>query len=133
MLPRRLYIEDFLIHRESDIDFTLFSSALIVAVDKNNPNESNGVGKTSILRAIDYALFGMIPKGATLEKIVRDGCDKCKVIFEFESTGDYYKIERSRSNKSNKSELKLFKDNNGWIEISGNSIAEMVRMSFQMI
>jgi exonuclease SbcC len=123
MLPRRLYIEDFLIHRLSDIDFTLFSSALIVAVDKNNPNESNGVGKTSILRAIDYALFGMLPKGATLEKIVRDGCDRCKVIFEFESCNDIYKIERSRSNISNKSELKLYKSNNGWDEISGNSIA----------
>lgn len=108
----------------SDIDFTKSKSFLIVGKNKLNENESNGVGKTTIFRAIEYCLFNKTP--TNLEKIVRDGCDKCNVTFEFESEGQLYKLQRTRSNISNKSDLKFEqKAGDSWQSISGRTIGDL--------
>ena len=44
----RLYIENFMCHESSYIDFSQFSSALIIGKVENNELHSNGVGKTTI-------------------------------------------------------------------------------------
>jgi DNA repair exonuclease SbcCD ATPase subunit len=52
MIPKQLYIENFSCHEKSVIDFTQFSSALIVGKIENSDLYSNGVGKTTIFKAI---------------------------------------------------------------------------------
>ena len=95
MLPKRIYLENFMGHIKSDIDCTKFSSCLIVGKNKNNPNISNGVGKSTIYKAIEYVLYGEYACDK-IEEIIRDGADSCKVIFEFEIEKVDYQIIRQR-------------------------------------
>lgn len=95
MLPKRIYLQNFMGHIESDIDCTKFTSCLIVGKNKNNPNISNGVGKSTIYKAIDFVLYGEYACDK-IEEIIRDGADSCKVIFEFEIEGIDYQVIRQR-------------------------------------
>ena len=54
MKLQRLYIENFMCHQYSYIDFSQFSSALIVGKSGDHDLYSNGVGKTTIFKAIEY-------------------------------------------------------------------------------
>ena len=96
MLPNSLRMKNFMSHKESFIDFTLFSSCLIMAVNKNDEQISNGIGKTTIFRAISYVLFDEY-EADKVEEIIRDGADGCEVEFVFESDGQKYKTTRGRS------------------------------------
>lgn len=103
MKPLRLIIKDFMCYDESVINFN-FQSALIVGRATNNDLHSNGVGKSTIFKAIEYALFNEV--GTNLEKIIRDDTQKCKVIFDFE-LDSIYRVIRSR-NKKGINDLSLF-------------------------
>ncbi len=95
MLPIRIYLENFMGHKESDIDCTQFSSCLIVGKNKNNAHISNGVGKSTIFKAIDFVLYGEY-NSDKIEEIIRDGADSCKVIFEFLINDEKYQVIRLR-------------------------------------
>lgn len=135
MRPLYLRIENFMNHRLSEIDCSTFTSALVVARDKNNDNESNGIGKTTVFSAIEYALFGQVPT-SVLERIVRDGEKKCSVTFEFELNGEIYRVERSRS-KAGRSDLSLRRKETGeWEKFSDTrtpevekALANLIRLS----
>ena len=123
MKPLRLYMENFMNHKKSEIDFSLFNAALIVGKNKDNARESNGIGKTSIFSAIEYALFGEVPT-SVLEKIIRNGTEKCLVEFAFETELGKFKITRGRSRKG-RSELRLHEwVNNDWQAISERGMPE---------
>lgn len=123
MNPLRILIEDFQAHRYTDIDCTQFRSTLIVARNRNNPRRSNGMGKTTIFKAIEYVLFGYAV--INLDKIVRHGCDKAKVTFDFEIGSSIYRVVRSRNCKTEKSELRLFQKNNeDWLDITAKTSKE---------
>jgi DNA repair exonuclease SbcCD ATPase subunit len=107
MRPIKLTIEDFQIHHKSEIDFTLFNSALILGGKIDDEDEANGVGKTTILHAIKYVFFNEYSK-RLIDKIVRKGADKARVTFEIEIDGSIYKIQRTRYLKNKSSELLLF-------------------------
>jgi DNA repair exonuclease SbcCD ATPase subunit len=85
-------------HEVSYIDFTKFSTALIVGKVDNNDLYSNGVGKTTIFKALEYVLFNQAD--VNLEKIIRDGCDSCMVVLDFTIGDDEYRISRKRTKKS---------------------------------
>lgn len=106
MIPKRIYMKNFMSHSETEIDCTQFKSCLIVGRSKNNDRESNGVGKSTIFKAINYVLFGEVPT-KKLDMVVRDGQDQCVVEFDFEIDGTDYRSIRKRSVKSNKSEFLL--------------------------
>lgn len=96
MRPLRIYLKNFMNHRLTEIDCTNFQSVLVVGKNKKNDRISNGVGKTTIFRAIEYALFNQ-SHATTLDKIVRDGKKKAVVEFDFELGGDIYRIYRHRT------------------------------------
>ncbi len=106
MKPVYLSIENFMCHEKSIIDFSQFNSALIVGKLSGNELYSNGVGKTTIFKAIEYALFNS--SDISLEKIIRDDCKSCKVIFDFEIDSEVYRVVRTRTKKG-ASDLSLFK------------------------
>lgn len=108
MKPLRLYIKNFLCHNLSFIDFTKFKSALIIGNLSNNDLYSNGVGKTTIFRAIEYVLFNQAD--VNLEKIIRDEMDYCNITFDFIEDNQEYRISRTRTRKG-ASDLSLFKRN----------------------
>lgn len=102
---KRIFIENFMIHKCTDIDCTKFNSVLIVGNNSNNERVANGVGKSTIFKAIDYALFGEHAT-KTLDKIIRDGSQKAKVSLEFTNNIGTFRVTRTRSRKG-KSELFL--------------------------
>ncbi len=70
MKPLRLYINNFLCYDNSYIDFSKFSSALIVGKINNNDSYSNGVGKSTIFKAIEFVLFNYVD--INFEHIIRE-------------------------------------------------------------
>lgn len=97
MNPVRLYIENFMCHDRSYIDFTQFSAALIVGKVENNDLYSNGVGKTTIFKAIEYVLFNQAD--VNLERIIRDDTNSCSVTMDFIVDGQEYRVVRTRTKK----------------------------------
>jgi DNA repair exonuclease SbcCD ATPase subunit len=97
MKPLRLYLKNFMCYSDSYIDFSQFNLALIVGKLNNNDLYSNGVGKSTIFKAIEYVLFNQTD--LNLDKIILDNTSFCKVIFDFSSNGYEYRIVRSRSRK----------------------------------
>lgn len=107
MRPLRIYLKNFMNHRLSEVDCTNFQSVLIVGKSQKNDRISNGVGKTTIFRAIEYALFNQ-SHATTLEKVVRDGKKKAVVEFDFELGGEVYRIYRHRA-ATGSSDVRLYK------------------------
>ncbi len=106
MRPSRLYIKDFMCYDDAYIDFSQFSSALIVGKTENNSEVSNGVGKTTIFRAIEYVLFNH--SDVNLEDIIRDDADKCSITLDFVVGNEEYRVTRTRTRKGT-TDLTLFK------------------------
>lgn len=97
MRPLRLYIKDFLCYDRAYINFTEFSSALVVGKKENNDMYSNGVGKTTIFKAMEYVLFNH--SDCPLEKIIRDDTNGCRIVLDFLIGDQEYRLSRSRTKK----------------------------------
>lgn len=109
MEPLRLYIKDFMCYDHAFIDFSNFSSALIIGKQENNDMYSNGVGKSSIFKAIKYVLFNQVD--FALEKLIRDDTNICQVVFDFLIDGIEYRLSRTRTKKGS-TDLSLLQRNN---------------------
>lgn len=139
MDPIRLQIENFCRHANSDISFLDFSSALIVGKAKGSDKISNGVGKSTIFSAIKYVLFNEV-ESSTLDKVIRHGTDRCKVVFDFVSAmdGEKYRITRSKGKRTG-SEVLLHKlINDTWENISQRrnpdtekEIAKLIKINYK--
>lgn len=106
-------------HSKTELDIT-FQSVLIVGRSNKNDRISNGVGKTTIFRAIEYVLFNQ-SYATVLDKIVRDGKRKAIVEYDFELSGEIYRIYRHRCDTGT-SDVRLYKQVNGTFEsISGRT------------
>lgn len=102
----RLYIENFMCYDDAYVDFNEFSAALVVGKSETNSEESNGVGKTTLFRAIEYVLFNY--SDVNLEHIIRDDADKCSVTFDFVEGDQEYRVTRTRTRKGT-TDLTLYK------------------------
>lgn len=72
----------------------------------------NGLGKSSILDAISYALFGKTLQDQGGDSIINNKINKnLKVSLEFIIDKNTYRVERYRKDKINKNKVLLFKDN----------------------
>jgi len=97
MRPARLYIENFMCFDRAYIDLTQFSAALIVGKKDSNDHYSNGVGKTSIFKAIEYVLFN--EADVNLEDIILDDAPFCRVVMDFIIGDQEYRLSRKRTKK----------------------------------
>lgn len=125
MKPLYLYIENFQCHEKSEIDFSSFASALIVGKVGGNELIANGVGKSSIFKAIEYSLFNqvrdpLLSKDVVLEKLIREDTDKVMVVFDFMVNNEIYRVVRSRTRKGI-SDLSFYKRNAVSPELSGHT------------
>jgi len=143
MKPIYLYLENFTSHHKSEIDFSGISTALIVGKSNNNELISNGVGKTSIFRAIEWVLFNqtrdaITDKDILLEDLILEGTKKCKVIFDFSIDDEIFRVIRMRTDKG-VADLSFFKrstifdnrnvhavdtDKDLWIDISSRRVQD---------
>jgi exonuclease SbcC len=90
-----------------------------------------GCGKSSILYAIDFALFGD-PIGRSYDYLLREGTDAGKVTVQFIQNGKSYKISRGLKKRGkgigqNFDELKLFEDENLIASTNSEAVAEQLK------
>lgn len=105
MKPVRLYIRDFMCYDQAYVDFTQFSSALIVGKTEGDDAEANGVGKTTIFKSMEYVLFNQ--SNFNLERIIRDDATSCRVVFDFSIGNQEYRLTRTRTRKGS-TDLSLY-------------------------
>jgi DNA repair protein SbcC/Rad50 len=87
MIPKLLTLKNFLSYREVTLDFRGLHVACVCG--------SNGAGKSSLLEAIAWCIWGQSRVSAE-DDIVRQGAIEAQVSFCFELGGQTYRIIRSR-------------------------------------
>lgn len=123
MKPAHLYIESFMCYENAYIDLNQFNSALIIGKIENNDMYSNGVGKTSIFKAIEYVLFNQAD--VNLENIIMDDAEFCRIVIDFYIGDQEYRMSRKRTRKGS-TDVSLFARtaNDGKIEEVYHSVKE---------
>ena len=129
MRPISLKIEGFTSFKsEVDIDFSKLEVFAITG--------DNGAGKSSILEAILFALYGKTYRlGKEKKDLVSLGSDKAAVMFEFAAAGNRYRITRSFKQKGNPfMKLELLKDES-WTTIAeqaqvNDEVEKILRLPF---
>src|SRR6185436_5711261 len=104
MRPLRLQVENLACFRgrHDSLDFSAFDLFAIAG--------PTGAGKSSLLDAIVFALYGKVPRvGAGVSELVSLGRDRLAVSFDFKSSGRTYRVARAlhRDRKSKASEAAL--------------------------
>jgi exonuclease SbcC len=119
MQPVKIELENFTSYASETIDLSGVRFAALVG--------HNGSGKSSILDAITWALFGEGTKGGkkNLDDYTKDRNTDALVGLEFTLGDLFYRVVRGRSVKRNKSTLEFFRRTNDvWEPISGKTMAE---------
>ena len=120
MIPQKLTLNNFMSYQKTDpLDFTSFNIACLTG--------ENGVGKSSLLEAISWALWGKSRAGSD-DDLINLKTDEMWVEFIFQVEGNNYKVIRKRSRKKRgHSELYLYsynKKTSGFYSISEDKIAD---------
>lgn len=87
MKPSRLQLANVMSHRCTVLDFAGIVAACIQG--------ENGAGKSTIIDAILFALFGSYSRGS-MDDLVTTGQTEMSVIFDFLQSGRLYRIVRKR-------------------------------------
>lgn len=103
---KTLTISGFGPYGEDGITLNLDNLGPTLIVGQNGDDVSNGSGKSSLVNAILWCLFGKVPASERpADNVIGWGLDECRVVLE---TNDNYKIERKR--KKTIGELLIYKD-----------------------
>lgn len=108
MKPLKLTLQNFTCFREhTEVDFSELSLYAIQG--------PTGSGKSSLLDAICFALYGETPRlGAKgLDALISQGAQSTAVRFEFEVGNERFEVVRSKGRKASESETRLAKYHNG--------------------
>lgn len=134
MIPVRLELRDFLSYADPDpIDFSAFEVACLTG--------PNGIGKSSLLDAMTWALFGQArgcEGGQNQDRLIRDGADETTVSLTFDLADETYRVTRSRS-RSGRADLRFcVRSDDGWTTIGDDTlrgtearISEVLRMDYR--
>jgi exonuclease SbcC len=118
-----LQLENIRSHVKSTVPFVKGFNCLVGGL---------GCGKSSILYAIDFALFGE-PVGRSFEYLLREGASNGKVLVQFTQNGKNYKISRGLKRRGKGisqdfDELKLFEDENVIASVKSDAVTEQLRV-----
>jgi exonuclease SbcC len=115
-------LENIRSHVKSTVPFTRGFNCLVGGL---------GTGKSSVLYAVDFALFGD-PIGRSFEYLLREGADSAKVTVQFTQNGRTYKLVRGLKRRGKGigqdfEELKLFEDETLLASMKTDAIAEQFK------
>ncbi|MEM2104317.1 MAG: SMC family ATPase [Candidatus Bathyarchaeia archaeon] len=91
-----------------------------------------GCGKSSILYAVDFALFGD-PLGRSYDYLLREGAENGKVVLQFTQNGRSYKLSRGLKRRGKGitqdfEELKLLEGENLIASVKSDAVAEQLKI-----
>lgn len=130
MIPVSLKLRNFMAYREAELDFRSFRLAALIG--------SNGAGKSSLLDAITWALWGKARTNSD-DDLVRLGSSEMEVEYTFNFQGNSYRILRKRSLKKGRPELsfQVGTEAGNWrllsessIRLTQNKIKDMMKLSY---
>lgn len=117
MEPIRLIMHNFTSYRDETVQFDGVSCAALTG--------ENGSGKSSLLDAITWILFGLGTRGKDLDNYVTRGESECLVELHFRLNGNLYRVVRGRSRQRSKSTLEFFvQDGPDWRPLSAKAITD---------
>ena len=94
MIPQKLRLKNFLSYQQLALDFSGLHVACICG--------ANGAGKSSLLEAISWAIWG-VSRVASQDDVIHVGSKEAQVDFTFIAGGEVYRIIRTRSRNSSTS------------------------------
>ena len=106
-----------------DLEFNLSKGVTLIDGWNNDDGTSEGSGKSAIVNALCFGLFGKLPKDAKVDEVVRQGEKSCVVVIELND----YKIIRSR--KPNE----LFMEKSDGTRIKGKDAKETQRLIEEVV
>jgi len=115
-------LENVRSHTKSKIQFHKGFNCLVGGV---------GCGKSSVLYAIDFALFGD-PLGRSYEYILREGADASKVTLQFTHAGKNYTLTRGLRKRGkgigqDLEQLKLYENDKLIAQVKSEAVAEQLK------
>ena len=115
-------LENVRSHVKSKIQFQRGFNCLVGGV---------GCGKSSVLYAIDFALFGD-PLGRSYEYIFREGADASKVTLQFVHSGKNYTLTRGlrkhgKGIGQDVEQLKLYENDKLIAQVKSEAVAEQLK------
>jgi len=118
---KSLRLENVRSHVRSVINFTDGFNCLVGGL---------GTGKSSVLYAIDFALFGE-PLGRSYDYLLREGEDRARVILQFSANGKEYAIIRALKRIGSRisqdmDHLRLFEDGELIAELKSDAVVEQL-------
>ena len=87
MIPLQVTLKNFLSYQDASLDFSGLHTACICG--------SNGAGKSSLLEAITWVVWGE-SRAASEDDIIHTGAKDVRVDFTFEANGEVYRVIRTR-------------------------------------
>ena len=127
MIPKKLRISGFLSYREPvEVDFTNLNLACI--------SGANGAGKSSLLDAITFALFGQARKNN--DALIHSKAKQAEVVYDFSYEQNLYRIQRIRiAGKTGQLEFFIHAGEHGWrplTEATMRQTEERIRSTLSM-
>ncbi len=130
MIPVKLKISNFTSYGENppELDFTKFKLTAISGL--------NGAGKSSILDAITWGLWGSSRAGDSSDSLIHSGALEMSVEFSFELDKHTYTVKRRRIKKGGGSSALEFWSNSynlteGTIKTTQEKIIQTLHLSFE--
>jgi exonuclease SbcC len=119
-----IQLENIRSHTKSTVPFTRGFNCVVGGV---------GCGKSSVLYAVDFALFGDAV-GRSFEYLLREGADWCRVTVQFSHNGSTYKLVRGLKRKGKGisqdfEQLKLYEDDRLVASMKTEAIAEQFKVA----
>ena len=123
MIPLKLTLSNFLCYRDDvpPLDLEGIHIACLCG--------DNGHGKSALLDAITFALWGSSRLGErNHDDLIHKGQRNMFVDLEFESAGDRYRVVRRRTSRRSQgvTDLQLFirNESGGWLAVTGNTVRD---------
>jgi len=121
MKIKSVRLENIRSHVKTTISFTDGFNCLVGGL---------GTGKSSVLYAIDFALFGE-PLGRSYDYLLREDEDKARVILQFSANGKEYAIIRALKRVGNRivqdmDQLRFFEDGELVAELKSDAVMEQL-------
>jgi len=116
-------LENIRSHTKSTVPFTCGFNCIVGGV---------GCGKSSVLFAIDFALFGDSIGRRSFDYLMREDADFCRVTLQFSQNGRIYKLirglkRRGKTLNQDSEQLKLYEDEKLVASMKNEAVAEQIK------